>query len=113
MKYNPTLYLVFSGFSLFFLISGGLALKRKRIKVVNPDSDAAWPGFAGMLMKSVRDQYGAGQMLKGPVLETEVELTGSDVLGMATLYLVLGTAFAAVAVFDFLMRNDLLAFLFD
>ena len=112
MQFNPGLTLVFGGFSLFFLISGVRALRRKRMMVVNPDSNAAWPGPAGLLMKAIRKEYEVPRV-EAPPSGLHVEATGAQAVGMAWLYIVLGVAFLGVGLFDFLMRNDLLAFAFD
>ncbi len=112
MQFNPAVSIIVGGFSLFFLISGVRALKRKRMMVVNPDSNSAWPGPAGLLMKAIRGEYEVPQA-GGPQPGLHVEATGAQAVGMAWLYIVLGVAFLAVGLLDFLMRNDLLAFAFD
>ncbi|WP_375773075.1 hypothetical protein NR798_20015 [Archangium gephyra] len=112
MRFNPAVCIIFGSFSLFFLISGVRALKRKRMTVVNPDSNAAWPGPAGLLMRAIRKEYEVPRV-EAPPSGLHVEATGAQAVGMAWLYIVLGVAFLAVGVFDILMQNDLLAFAFD
>jgi hypothetical protein len=112
MKFDPAVSIIVGGFSLFFLISGVRALRRKRMTVVNPDARGAWPGLMGILMFAARKSNEVPRV-EEPHPGLHLEATGAHAVGMAWLYIVLGVAFLAVGILDVLVRNDLLSFAFD